>query len=170
MFASASVGCDNSTAPTAKPATADLPRVTDRSGASSMGSSKPAISSADVAKAAQCGALVKAINNNVARMEKIERSPRTDAGPTAPLLAMAAAMSKAEKEVGEIVFTIPKLKALSKQYSDMASDVSKGAHNFITAIEQIDAKAMGKAQRTLETAVKREDPIVEEVNTFCGTG
>ena len=100
-------------------------------------------------------------------MEKIERSPQTDAGPTGPLLAMAGAMTTAEREVADLVLTLPKLRALAKRYRDMAGDVARNARDFVTAIDKIDAAAMSKAQIGLEAGVKREDPIIKQVNTYC---
>jgi len=51
----------------------------------------------------------------------------------------------------------------------MVAEVATAARELAGAVDNVDVEKMAKAQTRMEKAVKREDPLVESINTFCRT-
>jgi hypothetical protein len=118
-------------------------------------------------KVNQCNALIQVINTGV---QSLEKSPKVegDTAGSADLKVMADTMDKVASDAAKVPLTIPELKKFSAEYQSMAKDVSKAARDMGAAADAKDQKKVAAAQAALEEAVKREDPLITSINTFCG--
>lgn len=117
-------------------------------------------------KVTECNKLVEVINGGVLSLEK---APKNESDPTgiADLRAMADAMDKVANDAGSVQLTVPELKKLRDEYHKMAKDIAKAERELAAAAEERNAARRSAAEGTLEAAVKREDPLVDQINKYC---
>jgi methyl-accepting chemotaxis protein len=124
-------------------------------------------SCAEQTKIKECNALVGVINAGVEKIQKgTTLSP--DAGTAVTeLRTLADEMDAIAKAAEAVELSIPELKKFSQDYKDMAIEVAASARELAQAVDNVDMEKMTKAQTRMDRAVKREDPLVEEINKFC---
>lgn len=129
-------------------------------------------------KIAECDALAGVINTNVTRLEK---APKNESDPTgiANVKAMAEEMDKVAATIGAVELTVPELKKIRDDYQRMAREIAKAERELARAAEERNASvndatkraaaeaAVKKADAALESAVKAEEPLVDNLNKLC---
>ena len=117
-------------------------------------------------KITECNAMVQVINSGVVSLEK---APKSDADPTgvAGLRAMADALDKVAADAGGVQLTLPELKKMRDEYQRVAKDIAKAERELAAAAQDKDSARRTAAESTLDTAVKQEDPLVDQINKFC---
>lgn len=117
-------------------------------------------------KIAECNALVTAINDGVGRLEK---APKNESDPSgiADLRAMGEAMDKIAGEAGAVQLTVPELRKMRDDYQKMAREIAKAERELAAAAEERNAARRSTAEGTLDSAVKQEDPLVDQINRYC---
>jgi uncharacterized protein YukE len=120
-------------------------------------------------KIKECGAFVHVINNGVDRILK-GMSGGTDGGAAvSELKSLAEEMDGIAAETGKVQISLPELQGLAKDYQGMVTEVATAARELAQAVDNVDVEKMGKAQTRMDQAVKREDPLVEQINKYCQT-
>jgi Skp family chaperone for outer membrane proteins len=117
-------------------------------------------------KITECNAMVQVINAGVVSLEKPAKN-EADAGVGADLRAMADAMDKVAADAGSVQLTLPELKKLRDQYQKMAKDIAKAERELATIAQEHDTARRSAADSALDTAVKEEDPLVDQINKYC---
>lgn len=112
--------------------------------------------------------MVAAVNSGLGELESGQQQVKNDPTRTTELRAMADVMEKVAGTAAGIELTVPELKQLSQRYQAMAKDTAKNAREVALAYEKHDAEAQRKAQTALNDTLKLEDPIIDELNKFCG--
>lgn len=119
-------------------------------------------------KNAECNALITVINGGV---QALEKTPKTEADPSGvnDLRGMAQAMDKVATDVGGVQLTVPEIRKFSADYQKMVKDIAKAERDLAKAAEDRDQPKRLAAESALDTAVKPEDPLVDNINKFCQT-
>jgi len=117
-------------------------------------------------KITECNTLVQVINAGVVGLEK---APRNDQDPTgiADLKAMAASMDKVAADTAAVQLTIPELRKMRDDYQKMAREIAKAERDLASAAEDRNAAKRSAAEAALDTVVKQEDPLVDQINKYC---
>ncbi|MFT3769810.1 MAG: hypothetical protein QM820_30605 [Minicystis sp.] len=117
-------------------------------------------------KITECNALVQVINAGVVSLEK---APKNEADPSgiSDLRAMAESMDKIAAEAASVQLTQPELKKLRDDYHKMAKEIAKAERELAAAAEERNNARRTAAEGTLESAVKQEDPLVDQINKYC---
>jgi hypothetical protein len=117
-------------------------------------------------KLAECNALVQVINTGVVKLEK---APKNDADPSgvSDLRAMAESMARVAADAAGVELTLPDLKKMRDDYQKMAKDIAHAERDLAAAAQDRDAARRAAAETALDTAVKQEDPLVDQINKFC---
>jgi hypothetical protein len=118
------------------------------------------------AKETQCNALIGVINDGVMRLESTANG-MADSSGVGDLNRMADTMEETAASATNLQLTDPELVRLGAQYVTMAREVVRAARRMAIAAQTKEGTAMAAAHRDMETAVKREDPLVDEINRFC---
>ena len=117
-------------------------------------------------KLTECNALVQVINAGVVNLEK---APKNEADPSgiSDLRAMADSMDKVAGDAAAVQLTMPELKKLRDEYQRMAKEIAKAERELASAAQERDTARRATAEGTLDTAVKQEDPLVDQINKYC---
>jgi hypothetical protein len=128
------------------------------------GAPKGGAQAATGAKAQECEAFIGVLNMGVTRIEEIASAPQdaaTDLGRMADTMnAMADACNKLE-------LTVPELLAFQKRYHAMGKKMAKAAYDMIDAAKAKNKAQVESAQKRLDEVTKEEDPLVDQINSFC---
>lgn len=118
-------------------------------------------------KISECNALIGVMNGAVDRVQHGAR-PTSDAGAGGrELRELATSMDQVAEQTSKLTLSVPELQQHAKDYQGMLRDIAGAARELATALEKVDDEQMKSAQAKLETAVQREEPLVETVNKFC---
>ena len=118
-------------------------------------------------KIGDCNALIGVMNGAVDRIQHGAR-PAGDAGAGGKeLRELATSMDQVAEQTGKLVLSVPELQQHAKDYQAMLRDIASASRELATALEKVDDEQMKGAQTKLESAVQREEPLVETVNKFC---
>lgn len=119
-------------------------------------------------KAAECSALITVINGGV---QTLEKTPKTEADPSGvnDLKGMAQSMDKVATDIGGVQLSVPEIKKFSTDYQKMVKDIAKAERELAAAAAERDQPKRSAAEIALDTAVKPEDPLVDNINKFCQT-
>jgi hypothetical protein len=120
-------------------------------------------------KIKECNEFIAVINRGVEKVQK-GTSGAPDGGggaAVAELRTLADEMDVITKEAAAIAVTMPELKKLAGDYQAMVTEVSGAARDLATAVDNVDMEKMSAAQSRMDSAVKREDPLIEQLNKFC---
>ena len=99
----------------------------------------------------------------------VVKTPKTESDPTglSDLRGMANAMDKVATDIGNVQLTIPEIRKFSTDYQKMVKDIAKAERDLAAAAEGRDQPKRSAAEIALDTAVKPEDPLVDNINKFC---
>ena len=120
------------------------------------------------ARQGECSRLISAVNGGLTQLEAAQQQVKNDPTRTNELRSMADVMDKTAVDTAAIELTTAELKQLSQRYQTMAKDTAKNAREVAIAYEKHDAEGQRKAQIALNDALKLEDPIIDDINKFCG--
>ena len=120
-------------------------------------------------KIKECNALVAVINSGVEKVQKGTSGSPDGGTAVADLKALAQEMDEIGKEAARVELSLPELQRLGKDYQAMVTEVATAARELAGAVDNVDVEKMSKAQERMDQAVKREDPIVDEINKYCRT-
>ncbi len=120
-------------------------------------------------KVKECNAFVTVINSGVDRVTKTINTAPDSGAAVNELRTLAEEMDAISAEANKIPLSLPDLQKLSERYQTMVTDIAASARELATAVDNVDRENMTKAQASLNQAVKREGPLVEELNKFCQT-
>jgi methyl-accepting chemotaxis protein len=118
-------------------------------------------------KIEECQALVAAINDGVDRIHKTMSGPPDAGESVSELRALATEMDNIAKAADAVNLTTPELVKLSQRYQDLTKEVATAARELADAVAAVDVEKRDKLQTRMEETVKREDPLVEDLNKFC---
>ncbi len=118
-------------------------------------------------KIKECRALIGVINESVERIQKRASVAPDGGAAVAELRALASDMDDIVKKAAKVELSLPELSKLRERYGAMVSEVAEAARKLAGAVDKVDVEKMTKAQNRMERAVKREDPLVEEINKYC---
>jgi methyl-accepting chemotaxis protein len=132
-----------------------------------------------------CKNVIDTINSSVERMKKLPAMGMADAAKAAEeLRGFGKAMTEEADKIGGIKVETAELKGYVDEYSGMIKEVAKSANDRAAALDDISKleKAGGTdqakmneatkkeedAQKALQKATEKEDPLVDKINKFCG--
>lgn len=121
-------------------------------------------------KIEECNALVSVINKGVDKVQKgTTATPDGGGAAVDELRALADELDNVAKETAAVKLTLPDLQKFGEDYKAMATEVAASARELADAVDNVDMEKMTAAQARMDAAVKREDPLVGEINKFCQT-
>jgi hypothetical protein len=132
-----------------------------------------------------CKSVIDTINSSVERMKKLPAMGMADAAKAAEeLRGFGKAMTEEADKIGGIKVETAELKGHVEEYAGMIRDVAKAANDRAAALDDIaklekaastDQAKMNEAtkkeedaQKALQKATEKEDPLVDKINKFCG--
>ncbi|MDI1475411.1 hypothetical protein [Polyangium sp. y55x31] len=117
-------------------------------------------------KARECDAVIAIINKGIKDLNAPSNEGDDPTGAK-QLRAMADTLDAVARDIEAVDVTRPELGRKVTDYGDMARDTAKAARDLARASEAKDARGIKAAQSALDTAVKREDPLVDSINAYC---
>lgn len=120
-------------------------------------------------KIQECQALVGAINEGVHKVQKTMGATPNAGETVSDLRAFATEMDNVAKTTEKVGLTTPELQKLSTRYQELTREVAATARELGDAVDAADVEKVNKLQSRMDEAVKKEDPLVEELNKFCQT-
>jgi len=120
-------------------------------------------------KVEECQAFVGSINEGVDRIHKTMGGTPDSGQSVAELRALATEMDEVGKLSEKVALTTPELQKLSQRYVELTKDLATTARELAEAVDAVDVEKSTKLQGRMEEIVKKEDPLVEELNKFCQT-
>lgn len=118
-------------------------------------------------KVKECNSFVTVINSGVDRVTKTINTVPDSGAAVNELRSLADEMDAISSETKKVQLSLPDLQKISERYQTMVTDIAGAARELATAVDNVDREKMTEAQATLDSAVKREGPLVEELNKFC---
>ena len=118
-------------------------------------------------KVKECNSFVTVINSGVDRVTKTINTVPDSGAAVNELRSLAEEMEAISGETKKVQLSLPDLQKISESYQKMVTDIAAAARELATAVDNVDREKMTEAQATLDQAVKREGPLVEELNKFC---
>ncbi len=118
-------------------------------------------------KVKECNSFVSVINTGVDRVTKTLNTTPDSGAAVNELRSLADEMEAISAETKKVQLSMPDLQRISERYQKMVTDIAAAARELATAVDNVDGEKMTAAQTTLDQAVKREGPLVEELNKFC---
>ena len=114
----------------------------------------------------ECNRLVAVINGGIEKLEQ-RPAPPADGTGVAELETLAKAMEEVTASTSQVELTLPELKKIAEDYQAMTRDVAAAAKEMAAAANAKDEKRLSTAEIALQTTVKREDPLVTDLNKIC---
>ena len=118
-------------------------------------------------KVKECNSFVTVINSGVDRVTKTINTVPDSGAAVNELRSLADEMEAISGETKKVQLSLPDLQKISERYQTMVTDIATAARDLATAVDNVDREKMTAAQGTLDQAVKREGPLVEELNKYC---
>ncbi len=120
-------------------------------------------------KIEECRLLVKAINDGVDKIHTtLGGAPDGEPAQSVPKLrALATDMDAVAKSTQTLALSVPELTKLRTTYVELAANVATHARELADAAVAVDLEKLDKLQSQMKATVKGEDPLIEELNTFC---
>lgn len=117
-------------------------------------------------KTEECNQLATVINEGLDGLEK-RPPPAAEGTGVAELKSLAEAMDQLAVGAAKVTLTLPELQKIATDYQTMTKEVAQAARDMAAAAEAKDEKKLATAEVSLQAAVKKEDPLVTELNRFC---
>ncbi|MBM4359972.1 MAG: hypothetical protein FJ096_17855 [Deltaproteobacteria bacterium] len=118
-------------------------------------------------KIAECQAFVTSINEGVDRIHKAMGAPPEAGQSVAELRSLATEMDGVGKQTEKVALSLPELQKFSQRYLELTKDIATTARELADAVDAVDVEKSTKLQARMDEIVKKEDPLVEELNRFC---
>lgn len=120
-------------------------------------------------KVEECQAFVGAINEGVDRIHKSISGTAESGQSVAELRQLAGELDEVGKLTEKVALTTGDLQKFSQRYLELTKDLATAARELADAVDAVDVEKSTKLQARMEEVVKKEDPLVEELNKFCQT-
>lgn len=120
-------------------------------------------------KIAECQSFVTSINDGVDRIHKAMGATPEAGQSVAELRALATEMEAVGKQSESVTLSIPELQKFSQRYVELTKDIATTARELADAVDAVDVEKSNKLQARMDEIVKKEDPLIEELNRFCLT-
>jgi hypothetical protein len=120
-------------------------------------------------KIEECKAFVTAVNDGVDRVHKAMGATPEAGQSVAELRALATEMDAIGKQAEAVPLSTPELQKLSQRYLELTKDIAMAARELADAVDAVDVEKSTKLQARMDDVVKKEDPLIEELNRFCLT-
>jgi multidrug resistance efflux pump len=117
-------------------------------------------------KVEECNQLAGVINDGLDKLEA-RPAPAGEGNGVAELTGLAEAMDQLGQGAAKVTVTQPELQKIAADYQAMTKDVAQAARDMAAAATAKDEKKLAAAEASLQAAVKKEDPLVTELNRFC---
>ncbi|HVK70738.1 MAG TPA: hypothetical protein VM694_40060 [Polyangium sp.] len=137
--------------------------------AASAGPGKTADSEGENNKVKECNAVIEVINGGMQKLNTSQNETKDASGPE-QLRAMAGVMDSVDQDIEAVPVTQPELVRKVADYQDMVRTTAKAARDLARAIEAKDVRGANASTAALGRAVKRESPLVDDINAYCQSG
>lgn len=108
------------------------------------------------------------VNTGLEQLENGRQQQKNDPTKTVELRKMADQVEKTSTDAAALSIATPEVKTFSTRYASMTKDIAKNAREVADAHEKNDLSRLEKARAALNETLKLEDPLVDEINKFCG--
>jgi hypothetical protein len=144
---------------------------------SMIGSIAIAVSSCGVSKVAECNTMLAVATKAATANKKFTTDGEAlnkagkfqDPTQSAPLFTtLGTEMTTIGKEMKALTITDEKLKAMQTRFVDLYEGMSKGLETAVVDLNKKDAAAYQKHWTEFGNVVAKEEPLVNEINTYCG--
>jgi hypothetical protein len=135
------------------------------------------ISSCGVTKVAECNSMLAVANkaatankNFTTQGEALAKSGKfQDPTQSTPLFStLSSELTTVGKDMKALTVTDEKLTALKTRFVDLYEGMSKGLDTAVVDLKNKDAASYTKNWKAFGTVVAKEEPLVNEINTYCG--
>jgi uncharacterized protein YycO len=126
----------------------------------------PEPNSGAIAQTVECSSLIAAANQAVA---DVQSATQSGAGDVNGLLQIADIADQSVGRMQAISLTDPKLQGYRDRFVSMYSSTGQASRALVSAVQQDDVSAAQVAYEAIVNATSQEGPLVNEVNTYCGS-
>ncbi|MBK6513852.1 MAG: hypothetical protein IPG04_06940 [Polyangiaceae bacterium] len=118
-------------------------------------------------KRQDCDALMAVVNEGFAQLENGRQQQKNDPTQTVELRAIADLVDKTANKASGLSAATPEVKSMAGRYAAMLKEVAKSSREIADAHEANDLARVEKGRMALNAALKNEDGIIHDLNTFC---
>ena len=122
------------------------------------------ITSCGESKVSQCNQLIEMVNATERTLGNITQSSPPDINA---LQDIADATSQAETELKTVTLRSKKLSQFKERFLDFYSNISQDAQTIVNAHKTQNMPDAEAAYKRLEATFQNQQPLVDEINTFC---
>jgi hypothetical protein len=115
-------------------------------------------------KVSECNKLIDVMNKGADQVRKAKAAGATD---VADLEKMATSMDDLANNVTRLSLTNADLKKRADSYATNARDMARAAREMAAAVRVKDRAKTVSAKAAIDKAVAAEQPLVNDINSFC---
>jgi hypothetical protein len=128
------------------------------------------LASCSESKVSQCNRLVKVANEAVSAVEKVtETATPASANNVESMQKIATAASDANQQMTGLTVSDPKLQEFKNKFVKMYTSTQAATQKLIDAAKDKNSGAAETAFKELQQATSEEEPLVRDVNSYCGS-
>lgn len=117
-------------------------------------------------KVSQCRELIDVINTAVTDLQTVTQSPEASNDPES-LVKIAEAADRAVGSMQTVELKDEELQAFQQRFITMYTETGAASRAIYDAVNSQNPEAAQQAVGQLEAATNEEEPLVNEVNTYC---
>ncbi|MGF1498243.1 MAG: hypothetical protein ACFB8W_15685 [Elainellaceae cyanobacterium] len=117
-------------------------------------------------KISQCNRLIDIANAAATEVETVTQSSTPD--DTEAFLTIAATADRAVTDLDTLELADPELQTFKQRFIQLYQETGQATRDLVAAVEAQDIGAAEAAYAQLETATSQEEPLVMDVNGYCG--
>ena len=125
------------------------------------------VTSCSESKVSQCSKLIEIANRAVLGVKQVSASPQPDSS-IQQMNAIADVANTAKAEMQAVRLVDEQLQDYQTRFVDMYTETNQATRDLVSAAEAKDAQAAQQAFTALQAATAKEEPLVTEVNDYCG--
>ncbi|MDX2100869.1 MAG: hypothetical protein SFW36_24075 [Leptolyngbyaceae cyanobacterium bins.59] len=118
-------------------------------------------------KVSQCNKLSAVVNKVAKEAQALSKANKPD-DQFAQLSKAADSLDGYAAELQQVQLKDETLKGYQTRFVAIYTDTSKASRSLVDAFKKRDQKAGNAALNSLQEVASREDPLLKEVNTYCG--
>ncbi len=117
-----------------------------------------------------CNNKVKQCNDLIGVINKSTKEMKFDGNNDDPKVFKNAGdtFDKIAGDIAKVELKDSELKRLSKEYQDMVKQMSQSVRDAGAAMESKDTTKLASSLKSIEDVTKKEDPLVDGINKYCG--
>jgi hypothetical protein len=122
-------------------------------------------------KASQCNRLIEVANQVVSEVRTVSQdvSQNTAPGNVQAIGKIASAADDAKQKMQSLNLGDEQLKQFQTRYIQMYTEISQSSNELVKAANAKNPEDARTAFDSFKKAIGQEAPLVEEVNTYCGS-